>query len=803
MKISHRLVALSGVSAAGLLCVAAVSYFAVTSIQSDLQGLTLRAAPLQARTLELQERTERLLGTLLKMSLAHSGEEATRARAAVEAELQAIDRLRGEIRTLDPNAKLEGADFRAAQEQIAKAVDRRLADTDSYRRETETARESLGRAEKSINTTRAAVAQIGTEAGKAADQAQEATRRLGNVTKRALQAQTHLREVALVLSEVDQASNRFRLGPLKEKVKAPLDSIQRLESEAGTEDPLKDVRAAAAQMYEGIAKDGSGLLAARAAVLAKKDDAEVAAAYAKQRKAVADPIDAQSAKLGALIDGIEVQAVKQRQALEAALRLRNEPGGVVNTSEEVTLAIRDMVGGLRLLMLSATEEEAEGARATLRKQATTLAAGMKTMQAGLSKMGKPQLAAQVEDALTAMGGVVTAIENVATTKKRLLASETQMAASMAQLKTVAAQQSKLGEQQVKSVTERQAEVSAAVDRRVTSSLVLILGIAGGIIAVIGALSWFTVRLVTRRLDAAVHVAEQVSQGRLVAVQGTEGNDETARLMAALGSMVQTLSGIVGDIRGAAREIDAGSNEISRGNQDLSVRTEQQASQLQETAASVEELTATVRQNAESARAANQLASSASEVAARGGQVVGQVVTTMEGIADASKKIAEIIGVIDGIAFQTNILALNAAVEAARAGEHGRGFAVVASEVRALAGKSAEAAAQVKTIVTQSVERVEAGSGLVQGAGATMDEIVGQVHKVTALIAEIARASDEQAASVATVGSAVSHLDQMTQRNAALAEQSTAAAMTLRAQAEGLTQTIAVFGHEEEKVPQPA
>ncbi|MFO1270625.1 MAG: methyl-accepting chemotaxis protein [Rubrivivax sp.] len=794
MKISHRLVALSGVSAAGLLCVAAVSYFAVTSIQSDLQGLTLHAAPLQARTLELQERTERLLGGLLKMSLAHGADEATKARAAVDAELKAIDALRGEIRTLDPNAKLEGADFRAAREQIAKAVERRLVDAESYRRETETARDSLASAAKHIGATRVAVAQIGVDAGKAADAAQEATRRLGNLTKRALQAQTLLREVALVVAEIDQVPNRFRLAPLKEKVKAPLDSLQRLEAEPGAEDALKDLRAAAAQMFEAIAKDGSGLLAARAAVLAKKDDAEVAAAYAKQRKAVTDPIEAQSAKLGALIDGIEVQAVKQRQALEAALKLRNEPGGVVNTSEEVTLAIRDMVGGLRLLMLAAAEDEAEATRTALRQQAQALAQGMKAMQAGLSRMGRPQLAQQVEDALNAMGGVVSAIENVAATKKRLLASETQMAASLAQLKAVAAQQSQLGEQQVRSVGERQAEVSRAVDRRVTSSLVLIVGIAGGIIAVIGALSWFTVRLVTRRLDAAVKVAEEVSQGRLVAVEAGSGNDETARLMAALGSMVATLSGIVGEIRGAAEQIDAGSSEISRGNQDLSSRTEQQASALQQTAASVEELTATVRQNAESARVAHGLAGEASAVAERGGRVVGEVVTTMQGIADASQKIAEIIGVIDAIAFQTNLLALNAAVEAARAGENGRGFAVVAAEVRTLAGKCAEAAAQVKTLVTQSVERVEAGAGLVQGAGSTMEEIVRQVQRVNALIAEIARASDEQAASVGTVGGAVSHLDRMTQQNAALAEQSTAAAMSLRSQAEGLTRAIAVFEH---------
>jgi methyl-accepting chemotaxis protein len=799
MKISHRLAALSGVSAAGLLCVAAVSWFAVTSIQSDLQGLTLHAAPLQARTLELQERTERLLGSLLRLSLVHSADDAAKARAAVTADLQAVDKLRTEIRALDPKARLEGADFRAAHEQIAQSLDKRLADADSYRRETESARAALARAEQAIGATRTAVAQIGTEAGQAADKAQDQVRRLGAHVKASLQAQTRLREVALVVSEIDTASNRFRLGPLKEKVKAPLDSLQRIEAD---EEGLKEVRTAAAAMFDAIAKDGTGLLALRAAVLAKTEGAE--AGYAKQRKAVLDPIDSLSAKLGTMIDGFEVQSVKQRQTLEAALKLRNEPGGVVASSEEVSLAIRDMVGGLRLLMLAATEAEAEQTRSQLRADGKKLADGMTTMRGGLAKMNRPQLVQQVETALTAMGGVVSSIEQVAATKKSLLASQTQMAASLAQLKTVAAQQAAMGERQVKSVGERQAEISAAVDDRVRSSLALILGIAGGISAILGVASWLTVRLVKRRLESAVRVAEEVSQGRLAPVQAGQGNDETARLMTALGSMVQTLSGIVAEIRSSADCIDVGTDEISRGNQDLSTRTEQQASQLQQTAASVQELTETVRRNAEWARTANQLATEARAVAARGGETVGNVVTTMQGIADSSQKISEIIGVIDGLAFQTRLLALNASVEAARAGDHGRGFAVVANEVRELAGKSAEAARQINAIVSNSVERVQAGSALVKNAGTTMGEIVGQVHKVGELISEIARASEEQASAVSSVGRAVGHLDEMTQQNAALAEQSTAAALSLRSQAQGLTAAVAVFARENaQEALQPA
>jgi len=793
MKISHRLVALSAVSTAGLLCVAGVSFVSVTSIQRDLQGLTSHAAPLQAKTLEIQERTERLMGGLLRLSLARSTEEAARAGGTVGADMQAIEQLRREVQTLDPKAQFEDAEFRAAQEQIARAVQQRLADETSYRAESENARATLSKAEQAISATRASVSQIGVDAGRAADRAQDAARRFAAVTKLALQAQTRLREVALVVSEVDMASNRFRLGPLKEKLKAATDSILRLEVQAGDEDLLQEVRAVAAKLHEAIVRDGSGLLALRANVLAKQAEAE--AAYQAQRRAVLGPVDEQSLKLGTLIDSIEVQSLKQRQALEAALRLRNEPGGVVATSEEVSLSIRDMVGSLRLLMLADTGAEAETAHTQMRAQAGLLNTHMAGMRAGLLKMNRPALAQQVDEALKAMADVGQSVDKVAKTKISLLASQTRMAESLAHLKQVAARQASLGELQVKSVTQRQADVSAAVDARVDSSLTLILGIAAGIIAVIAVLSWHTVRRVTRSLDDAVHVAEEVSRGRLVAVPAGRGNDEMTRLMAALASMVGTLDGIVGNIRGVSQQIDLGTDEISRGNQDLSDRTEQQASQLQQTAASVEQLGATVRQNADSARAATELAEAASAVAARGGAIVGEVVATMDGIQDASRRIAEIIGMIDTIAFQTNILALNAAVEAARAGEHGRGFAVVASEVRALAGKSAEAARQIKGIVSHSVERVEAGSTLVRHAGSTMGDIVEQVRKVNALITEIARASEEQAGAVSSVGSAVSHLDEMTQRNAALAEQSTAAAMSLRSQAQGLTQAIAVFRRE--------
>ncbi|MGQ0597559.1 methyl-accepting chemotaxis protein [Aquabacterium sp.] len=324
---------------------------------------------------------------------------------------------------------------------------------------------------------------------------------------------------------------------------------------------------------------------------------------------------------------------------------------------------------------------------------------------------------------------------------------------------------------------------------------LLLAVSASSLVMALALGW----LITRRLLTSLgaeptdlgDAAQRVAQGDLSPVLGAD-RAPAGSVLASMGAMQAQLVGLIGQVRTSADSIATASAQIAQGNSDLSSRTEEQASALEETAASMEQLSSTVRQNADNARQANELAQGASTVAVRGGAVVGQVVETMKGINDSSRKIADIITVIDGIAFQTNILALNAAVEAARAGEQGRGFAVVASEVRNLASRSAEAAKEIKSLINASVERVEQGSALVDQAGVTMSEVVTAIQRVTDIMGEISTASVEQSSGVAQVGEAVSQMDQATQQNAALVEESAAAAESMKLQAQQLVQAVALF-----------
>jgi methyl-accepting chemotaxis protein len=474
----------------------------------------------------------------------------------------------------------------------------------------------------------------------------------------------------------------------------------------------------------------------------------------------------------------------------------NETGARIGLANEVLDATNARAIAARNLVLVSSAADRESEKLAVTKAHETLQAGMAKLKDALTHNSgvndqERRLFAQFESIESRYGPVALDIVQLALTNRREEAinkmnSECRplLAALIKASNEYVAYDVSLADQLVS-----EAGVTYTSKRNLLLAAgVLAIGLALGLMLVI-------TRGLTRALGAEPaqlsDAAQRVASGDLGEVTGAASAPQGS-VLGSLADMQANLARVVGQVRNASDSIATGSAQIATGNADLSQRTEEQASNLQQTAASMEEMNATVKNNADTARQATQLAGSASTAAEKGGAVVGQVITTMDDITASSKKIVDIIGVIDGIAFQTNILALNAAVEAARAGEQGRGFAVVASEVRSLAQRSAEAAKEIKSLISTSVEKVETGSRLVADAGASMDDIVSQVKRVADLISEISAATIEQTSGISQVSDAVNQLDQVTQQNAALVEESAAAAESLKNQASLLTEVVSVF-----------
>jgi methyl-accepting chemotaxis protein len=476
-------------------------------------------------------------------------------------------------------------------------------------------------------------------------------------------------------------------------------------------------------------------------------------------------------------------------------RLEANIGELVNVSTvkgdaaaQMRLAISERVDAVRNIALTSDINKMQADQQRIEALLATYTAQRERLLAlGLSDAEKAALA-RADEADAKAAPLLKQAQGLARTMQSEMAADILTSKfAPVQLQWMAA----LGELAASAEAGRTAVLDATQASR--RSTLVAMCVAGALALALGSvLAAVLARSITRRLAQAVVLTRRIAAGDLGATVDARGNDEVAQTLAALSDMQASLRDTIGEVRAAVLAIETASSEIASGTNDLSARTEQSASSLQQTAASMEQLTGTVKAAAANAGTASQLAGQASDVAVRGGTVVTEVVATMQDINASSRRIAEIISVIDGIAFQTNILALNAAVEAARAGEQGRGFAVVASEVRSLAHRSAQAAREIKTLIGASVEKVDAGTRLVGNAGTTMQDIVASVQRVSQVIAEISQAAGEQSSGIDQIGTAVNQLDHMTQQNAALVEQSAAAAESMREQSARLAQAVGRF-----------
>ncbi|OWQ86918.1 hypothetical protein CDN99_19630 [Roseateles aquatilis] len=479
-----------------------------------------------------------------------------------------------------------------------------------------------------------------------------------------------------------------------------------------------------------------------------------------------------------------------------------------NLATDVRIAANRRAIGVRDMVIVKTPADIDSAKAMALEAHATLARQLAALNSAVAQASdasprERELLARIAEVETKYGPVAANIVELAASGKR----DEAMEMMTRDCRPLLAALLTASREYIQYARTRGDELVAASSRNYASQRWWLILISATAVALAVGLGWLIVRRLTIALGTEpallADAAHRIADGDLRAVEGAATAPANS-VLASMGQMQRQLLALIGQVRGSAENIAIASEQIAQGNNDLSSRTEEQASALEETAASMEQLSATVRQNADNAQQANQLALNASEVAMRGGAVVGQVVDTMRGIQESSHRIADIIGVIDGIAFQTNILALNAAVEAARAGEQGRGFAVVAAEVRSLASRSAEAAKEIKQLIGDSVGRVEQGTGLVDQAGATMTEVVGAIRRVSDIVGEISAASIEQSGGVTQVGEAVTQMDRATQQNAALVEES-AAADGMKRQAAEMVAAVAVFrtGSESVATARPA
>ena len=462
---------------------------------------------------------------------------------------------------------------------------------------------------------------------------------------------------------------------------------------------------------------------------------------------------------------------------------------VQSQASEIHLMAKDNAIASMVILLSSSSDQQVKLVKEIGERDTRISNGLEKLERDLA--GSADDAALIAEARKRHGSYVAGVQRIVKLVKEGKQAEAAFAADEEMIPMLAPFLAALAKLDARQVAKVQATGVENGQLIATTRLIATgVGLLAALLALVAA--FWLVRSITQPLAQAVEFADAVAQGDLTQNIDATGRDEISSLMRSLSSMERSLATVVLNVRQGSDGVATASAEIAQGNLDLSSRTESQASALEQTAASMEQLSATVKQNADNAHQANQMALNASTVAIQGGTVVAQVVDTMKTINTSSRKISDIIQVIDGIAFQTNILALNAAVEAARAGEQGRGFAVVASEVRSLAGRSAEAAKEIKLLINASVERVAHGTQLVDQAGATMTEVVGAIRRVTDIMGEISAASNEQSLGVSQVGEAVTQMDQVTQQNAALVEEMAAAASSLRSQALELVQTVAVF-----------
>ncbi|HEY3309211.1 MAG TPA: methyl-accepting chemotaxis protein [Desulfuromonadaceae bacterium] len=769
----------------GIATVTGISVYAVTSIKSQISVLTGKSAPMHLKILQLQQTVEKVSADFFRLGLTSEERELGELASSIDRRIKEMEELtKGIQQGGNAEHSVEPGIFRGIRDTVVTTANERLKDVRTFREESGKANAQLATVETGMATIGKGVSSLGVESLSSVDRSNQANLQTNSVIKRLLTLQNRYRDLAVITGEIESVRNKFKLGPLKEKIKSVSELTNSIAQEKGDPPIIKDAKEGVFNIISLLSRE-DGLIAARLELFEAKIDA---AKFSERKSQVVTLTEERSRELSNQSDAMEIQISKDRQRLSTALGFQARAGEIINLGNAVSVGVKEIGSLTRLAMLATTEAELNDVNRKIGSGFTSANGSLVLLKRALTAVNETKKAAAVSAATGALQGAAVSVTRIIEGKKNVLKSDAAMAQALAKAKQIAAEQSVKGEEQVKNVGENQKAMLEAVQNSVSAAgrlLYVILLVSGIVIAVTIVLGWRVASSIVSTLKGAESMAKEMAAGDLTQRIEHVSADEIGRMCGSLNSFAEGLNGAVRTIVDRSQSLSTAADELSsRANQMASIVTKQ-TDDLQTIATSTEQMSASVAEVAQNVRAVADRAGTAQKVADEGNQVVNASVVGMERIAvsvngiaslvtnlsEGSQKIGDIVGTINDIADQTNLLALNAAIEAARAGEQGHGFAVVADEVRKLASKTAESTIEISAMITAiqkevahvgdsmklGIQNATEGTDLALKAREALERIVIQVQEISGMSGQIATTATQQSATIDDISRSITTL----------------------------------------------
>lgn len=793
MTIKGKLYLNSVITACGILLIVAIGLYVVLNIRSSIEILTSRSAPLHVKTLEVQQMIEKLSADLLTTGMSNNLEEVKLLSQTIDDDFKTIEKINEDMQKLDAKRTLtDTARFKDISKTIFQAVDQRIKAVATFKTEASNVDTAINNIEKTTADIKTNISALNSEAVKTVNNAQQSNLKMNNTIKKLLNMDALLKDIVVVTGELEKIKNRFKLTPLKDKMRAITDSIQAINYETGDPPIIKEIKDASVNLYSQFTQEGGGLISLRADMLSNKD---VEGQYLGTKKTISNTLDTFSSKVKESIDDLEILIIKDREKMEKSLNLQSEAFLITGLGNTIIIDVKELNNLVRLVLvsrliaLSTSETELNRLSSETNRVEERIVKNINQMKKALSQIGQSKTLKAMDATTNAMKTTSSSIDRILSAKRGVLKSDASVQKGIETIKSMIKEQSKQGAEQVKNIGQSQKDVVAGVHSSVKRLLTLMVGIS---LVVLITLVFLTGKVsidITKPLKATELMIGDIAKGAGDLTQKLKvvGENEIGSICKSFNELVDKLHKLVSDISGKSNTVASAVTELTTTSEELSVRAKTTADQAINLSSGADQMSASVLEVAKNAQLSSDSAKEMKKLAEDGSTIimqsidgiksvavsVGDVSGTVEELSKSSEKIGEIVGVIKDIADQTNLLALNAAIEAARAGEQGRGFAVVAGEVKKLAAKTSSSTTEISGMIESiqtwakktslsmgsSIKDVEAGVNLANKAAGALNEIVQSIQKITGMISNIAVASNEMSTTVDMIVSNISHVSE--------------------------------------------